>query len=653
MTWGILRRRRFAVCVALLCAAAGSAGGAAAPDDPLAVPRTQFQQAYGRLADPSVDESTDSAGLRGYVLYPYLQAARLAQTLRTTGASVPEALDERVAAFIRAHDGQPVTQELRRSWLAGLAERSQWARFLAFHRPESDEPALRCHGFTARIELQRTQGLEDEIARAWQTPGSLPECERAFERLRGAGLLDAARVEQRVRLALESNNPAFARQLAQQLPSERSTPLLLWAALLENPRREIDTLIAAPQKVVDTPTLLAGWTRLARTDRAAAKQRFAPLVQARGLDPRAASPFALALALALSWDRDAEALGYFARVDAADFDDLAREWQARAALWAGDWQQVPASIAAMGEANRATSRWRYWSARAAAHAGNESEARAAYESILPDDNYYSAMAAARLKRKVAPHPQRLPVDETQLGRVEAEPPFVRARELRSSGLIRDALNEWRFGQQSLQATALPQAVHLAARWGWFDQAITTATAARVFNDYALLYPRPYDKEVAHAAKLTGLSPEVIYGVLRQESLYRNDAVSTASAHGLMQLQIDTARRTARAWKQPVPSEITLSDPAVNVTLGAAHVKELLDRFGGQLSIALAGYNAGPNAASRWLPAAPVDPDIWIENIPYNETRAYVQRIFWHRVVFSWLRKGEAQDTRGWLVPLRP
>jgi soluble lytic murein transglycosylase len=646
MTTGVHFRRCIAACLALLSTAASD--GAGPQSDPLAAQRTEFQQAYA-----SVTETADSPALRAYVLYPYLQAARLAQSLRSAGTNVPVTLDEQVATFLRAYEGQPVSQELRRSWLAGLAQRAQWERFLAFHRAATDEPALHCHGFSARIELQRTEGLEAEIAQAWLTPRSLPECERAFERLRSVGGLTPELTEQRVRLALENNNATFARQIVQPLPPERAAPLLQWAALLENPRREIDALIAAPQTAVETTTLLAGWTRLARTDRTAAKQRFDALVRERKLDARAASPFALALALPLAWDRDPETLKYFARVDAADFDDVAREWNARAALWAGDWRQVTGSIAAMSEANRRTARWRYWAARAAARAGDDASARQLFEAILPDDNYYSAMAAARLKRKVTPNPQALPLDAAQLARVENLPAFVRARELRSSGLITDATAEWRFGQASLQPAALPQAVHLAARWGWYDQAITTATAARVFNDYALLYPRPYDAPVQAAAKLTGLEPGLVYSVIRQESLYRSDAVSTADARGLMQLQIETARRTARQFKQPVPSSSALFDPLVNVVLGASHVRELLDRFDGQLPIALAGYNAGPGAVRRWLPPGPMDPDIWIDNIPYNETRAYVQRILWHSVVFAWLREEKAQDTREWLTAVRP
>jgi len=142
-------------------------------------------------------------------------------------------------------------------------------------------------------------------------------------------------------------------------------------------------------------------------------------------------------------------------------------------------------------------------------------------------------------------------------------------------------------------------------------------------------------------------------VMRQESLYRIDAVSSAGARGLLQMMPDTARRTARAFKQPKPSDDALFDPNVAIVLGAAHLREVLDRFGGQTIAALAAYNAGPNAAARWIPPQPVEADVWIENIPYNETRTYVQRIVWHNLVFNWLKSGEPQKAEGWLVAVGP
>jgi soluble lytic murein transglycosylase len=376
-------------------------------------------------------------------------------------------------------------------------------------------------------------------------------------------------------------------------------------------------------------------------------------VRERDLDRAAASPLALALALALSWDRDADALRYFALVEPGDFDDEAQGWHARAALWAGNWKQVARSIDAMSAASRGTARWRYWAARAAAIAGDEAGARRLYESILAEDNYYSAMAAARLGRKVTPNAQALPVDPAALASVGETPAFVRARELRMAALPDKARAEWSFGLNLLQPPARRQSIRLAASWGWYEQAVSTASGEGVFNDYVVLYPRPYDAQVAAAARRSGLPRHLIYAVIRQESLYQRDAVSSAAARGLMQLTLDTARRTARAWQRPQPSATALFEPDVNVLLGSAHLKDLLDRFAGQLPVALAAYNAGPGAAQRWLPTGALDPDIWIENIPYNETRTYVQRILWHTVVFRWLQGRDAQDTREWLRSVKP
>jgi soluble lytic murein transglycosylase len=97
----------------------------------------------------------------------------------------------------------------------------------------------------------------------------------------------------------------------------------------------------------------------------------------------------------------------------------------------------------------------------------------------------------------------------------------------------------------------------------------------------------------------------------------------------------------------------LFDPETNISLGAAQLRTLVDRFGGHVVVALAGYNAGQNAATRWLPSQSVDADVWIENIPYNETRGYVQRILWHNLVFGWLKKGEPQKADAWLARVAP
>jgi soluble lytic murein transglycosylase len=92
---------------------------------------------------------------------------------------------------------------------------------------------------------------------------------------------------------------------------------------------------------------------------------------------------------------------------------------------------------------------------------------------------------------------------------------------------------------------------------------------------------------------------------------------------------------------------------VNIALGSSYLAYLVHRLDGETALAAAGYNAGPNAARRWLPPAPMDLDVWAENIPFNETRAYVQRVAWHALVFAWLEKRAPQDVKAWLRSIRP
>jgi peptidoglycan lytic transglycosylase len=409
-----------------------------------------------------------------------------------------------------------------------------------------------------------------------------------------------------------------------------------------------------PETEIDAPALLAAWTKLARSAPSAALERYRPLVRARRLASDERSRYALELALGLSWDRQAvAALDLFHEVEPSDLDDYALAWQARAALWAGDWREVERSISAMSDAQRGQARWRYWAGRVAEQRRHPQEADAFYASVLGDDNYYAAMAAAHLQRPALPHLEILAQDSPLLNEVALFPAFVRARELFRAGLLERAVAEWQYGLGLLDASERRQAILLAALWGWHDVAVATATQEGVFNDYELLYPRPYAALVEAGAKQNALETPLLFGLIRQESLFRIDAGSAAGALGLMQLLPETARRVARDTGHAIPQRADLFDPQVNIRLGAAHLRSLIDGFDGNLAVALAGYNAGANAAERWLPPTPLDADIWIENIPYNETREYVQRVLWHSVVFAWLASGEGKDTGSWIARVDP
>ena len=457
--------------------------------------RKAFQDAYAHVST-SMEESgsSDSESLKNYPLYPYLQAARIQQALTGTDTEALAQADKLAADFMVAYGQQPVARILRRTWLDSLARREQWNQFLAVYRDAGASDTARCQSFVARIEIGKTEGLAADIAKEWLTPHSLPECDRPFAWLKQNGVLTTALIEERVHLALDNNNPAFARQIIDQLPADRAAPLFQWAGLLREFAARASTPMIAfflkrPETPVDRTALLAGWKRLTRGDREAAQERYPKLVSARGLDHDSASAFALALALGLAWDREPAALQYFELVAPIDLDDSSREWWARAALWSKDWKLAARVIGSMSETNRQSARWRYWLARTTEASQDLQSATPLYESVLADDNYYSAMAAARLNRPLTPHPEALPADSHTLAALEHQPALERAHELLLCGMRPEAQVEWIYGYDSLSPEARVQSIRLAAEWGWYDQAVTVPQALfrTSTGDYSLLY----------------------------------------------------------------------------------------------------------------------------------------------------------------------
>ena len=655
MSRGLFDSRQLAG--AALTALAWLASPQAAVSDDYAAARQEFVAAYARAeAGRGPPEAGDSDALVAYALYPYVQAARLRAALAAAPAPATALpVDDAARQFLAAHGDEPVGRIVRRAWLPSLAARRQWREFLeTYAQARSPDQPLRCQAIAARMALGQTQGLEEAVIAEWLTPRSADDaCDPAFEWLKARGALDETLVERRARLALAEGETRLARWLAKSLAPERARPLRDWALLIESPEVAIDALLAAPSTPVEDAALLDGWTRLARRNPAAAVDRFDALVRARKLDASGASPYARALALGLAWSRRPGALEYFAKVAAADFDDIALEWQVRAALWAGDWARVARGVGVMPAALAADTRWRYWAARAQEALGNAGQARTLYAGIASTDNWFAVLAAAHLGETFAPHPRQLAYEPDTVPALERSAPFLRARELLESDLPSLAQAEWNAGYQALDSSVRPAAVIMASRWGWHFQAIASAAQLAVFDDYALLFPRPFEQPVAEAAKASRLPSTLIYSVIRQESLYQPWAVSGAGAIGLMQLLPTTARRTARAMGRPRPTHQALARPEINLPLGAGFLAQLVDRFGGQVVLALAGYNAGPGATRRWLPDASMDMDVWVENIPYNETRSYVQRIMWYSVVFEWLEDGEAEDPSPWLEKVRP
>jgi soluble lytic murein transglycosylase len=611
--------------------------------------RGQFTAAMQRVRQ-HVADVPDSPELRAYIIYDYLVAERMRRDLLLKPG---EELDSAIDAFLQAHAGQPVARNLRHDWLASLAQRGRWVWFLP-RSTDLNDPTLICDRLEGRLETGDTQGLAADTLARWVLPQKAPhECEGAFAWLRQQGLLTATLAEQRTRAALTAENPKLAREFLTDVPTVPAAPLLQWTQLLESPKSTLGLLASNPSLAIEPDALEEGFNRFARADCSGALAVLPQLLARPDTTPTLRGRLQHDAALGAAYCRNPDAMIALAAVPAGAVDDDIREWRVRAALWAGSYGSALSEIEQMPAALAALPRWRYWRARAVAATRGAPAAAPLFADIASLRDYYGYLAADQLQRPYSLNAQPTLDDEVAQDALAARPGLVRAHALFDCDMVDEAGLEWTTALSDADPALKVQAARLAARWGWYAQSIASLAQAGGWNDVRLRYPRPYAAAVAQASALTGLPGDWIYAVIRQESLFRKDAVSHADARGLMQMRPATATALARRWHLPAAGPDTLFDPAAAVMLGAAYLREMLDRYAGHLAPGLAAYNAGAVPVARWLPAQPMDADVWIENIAYGETRDYVQRIFEHIVAYAWVRDAEPPRLAAMLPLVEP
>lgn len=177
---------------------------------------------------------------------------------------------------------------------------------------------------------------------------------------------------------------------------------------------------------------------------------------------------------------------------------------------------------------------------------------------------------------------------------------------------------------------------LAQQWGWNFTAISTIAKARHFEDLQLRFPVLHNNLVESEARRNRIDSSWVYGVIRRESAWREDVVSPAGAVGLMQLMPATAKSVAKKVGMRKPSRAQLTEAPRNIRLGAAYLREVLDQYHDNEILATASYNAGPHRVKAWLPElATLPSDVWVDTIPFDETRAYVKAVQAYSMIMAW------------------
>jgi soluble lytic murein transglycosylase len=594
--------------------------------------RAEFRAALDQAErGPPLSPSTRRA-VFDHPLYPYVEYAETLRDIRTTRADA-------VAEVLARHADLPFAAPLRTAWLRELARRRDWQTFSALYR-DSTDIELQCHALQARLAAGRNGDLLDQAAALWRHGDSRPPaCDAAFAQLQSAGRIDATLRWERIELAAAAGNVALMRFVARGLGDAERAQVEAYARFMEAPAA---TARDWPRNARSRQIAMSGLERHARRDPGASEALLAALAAPLGLDDaqKARVQYAIALWSAASYLPDSARR--MAAVPAAHYDERLHEWRAREALSRGDGAAVLAAVAAMPATQRADGRWRYVSARMHQQLGQPAQARPLLAALATEPNYYGFLAADHVGAPYALCPIE-PVDDSNTRKaLLALPPLQRALELHALGRSNWAIREWNVAVPMLDDDRRRLAVALAVDAGWTDRAVFALAQGEDQRLYTLRFPLAHASHLRREARTHSLDPAWVAALIRAESAWQPEARSSADARGLMQLLPGTGAAVAKRHNITWNGVGTLYQPRSNISLGVAYLAEMLQRHDGRPFLATAAYNAGPTPVARWrTQRAPIEPDLWVETIPYKETREYVARIMAFAVIYDWRFGGRA------------
>ena len=554
---------------------------------------------------------------------------------------IAEVQQAEVDLYSARWSGTYVDDRFRNDWLLELGKRRDWANFaVEFPRFRlNDDREVTCYALLT--DHLAGKDVREAALAAWFAQREADDgCALLAATLTDAKQFDAAQAWRKARYAMAAGRARAARQAAALVSVAAASAvndiidsparyLLRSGSAANRAAAELSTL-ALMRMASNDPDAAASqlnerWDRALPAELSAWVWAEVGKQAAMKLQPEAADHYQRAAQRATKAGRE------------IDWPDEVLAWKVRAALRADNgrarWQPVVQAIDAMGGSEQREPAWVYWKARALLALAADSQdgesmralAREQMGGIAGQLNFYAALAAEHLGQPVFLPPRPAPLTAEERDAALRNPGLARALQLISIGLRGEGVREWNYTLRGMGDRELLAAAQLACEREVWDRCINTSERTRGEIDMAQCFPMPFRADVVARAGEIGLDPAYVYGLIRQESRFMMDARSSVGASGLMQLMPATARWTAKKIGLAYPPD-AITDRDMNIRLGTAYLKLVLDDFGGSQALAAAAYNAGPNRSRKWRDGPLLETAIWAENVPFAETRDYVKKV---------------------------
>jgi soluble lytic murein transglycosylase len=599
--------------------------------------RWQFDEALDALKKKNWLEFQElSTSLRDYPLYYYLRYQYLKPRLKEVNGF-------EIKAFLKSYGNTYFGDLLRGEWLQQLANQNDWKTFVKFYTPQKSVN-LQCNYAWARIvtRTNRPAAIQD-AKKLWLVGKSQPEaCVPVFEHLYRTGQIDKELIWKRIGLAMNKGKLSLARTLAKRLEPTESIWELQWETMHKSPAQTL-TNFNRPDLPIVREIIRHGIKRLARKNFSAAESHWKNLQRRYSFSVQQIGEMQRDLALASVKHEHPLALKWLAAVNKKYLNDKVSKTRIKLALKQQNWYAVADFIGELPKKEKKSLRWRYWLARALEQIGKTTQARRIYKSLATERDYYGFLAADRIKAKYQMQHHPVKFTDADKARLMKNPSLAGAYEFYKISKLSDkpkmvlnARREWKYAIKHLKARQQKIATVLASRWGWYDQAIITSAKIGYYDDLDVRFPLAFYRQLKIGARIQAIDLAWVYGIIRQESIFRTGANSRVGARGLMQLMPATARLVARKIGLQLRSTAQLTDIQTNISLGTSYLQQMLEKFNGNHMLATAAYNAGPNRAERWLSGKSCMPaDLWVAMIPFDETRNYVRRVLFYTRIYEY------------------
>ncbi|MHB0777372.1 transglycosylase SLT domain-containing protein [Halomonas sp. WWR20] len=570
--------------------------------------------------------------LAGYVEYHQLRSR------------LPHVTTAEIKSYIERYADSPLSDWMRGQAQVSFGAAGRFADFLAISDGEPAGVIRQCYYYTALLDAAPSRAAEGGRA-LWLKGRSQPDaCDALFDTLRTRGEITHEDIWERMMLAWESGESGLMSYLGRQLGEQWQDGI----DAVQRLRKDYSAITQVPVNVGPDgkgggamfAAAMYGFTRADTEAALEAWRKIAAHVPVSD-DQRHAIEHDLAF-----YSMVREVANNRGWVDEtlprlADGDLL--ELRVRRALAERDWQDVIHWVHQMPDDPRQDAHWQYWLGRALEQLGDSQTAQKAYSAAANERSFFGFAAADRLGQ--AYDLNHTPATFTPLQRelVALTPAVQRAEALMRIGEPGLARSEWYAAVARASKEEAKALTNYALERGWYAMTVHSTITAKLWDALEWRFPAAYRDSFLTWGATAGVDPYLLMGIARRESAFNPEAMSPVGARGLMQLMPGTARQVARSLGLPAPGPSDLLVPRTNIQLGSTYIKEMLDRYQGNRIAATAAYNAGPGRVDRWLREAPEEFDLFVESIPFRETRDYVQAVLTYRVIFESLAKNG--DTR--------